>query len=387
MGKKRRIFATSGPVLRTDPRLIEHLSRLYPSLTTPAGMRKLSEAMHGLHTGLTVNRHTFVGKPYLDQADHRFAYDTYMLSVQSPKLGVVLDSVSSLLRQCTSPLNILDIGCGTGTASIAASLWMNAHHRPITLTCIDHSRGALARAKRHLDTLHSGRHTMVHTESAKLGDTLRNLGEFDLCIMMNVVNELRPEQTLEIESKLRRHLRGDGFLIVIEPSAKEPARKTMAFRDYLVAQNWSVVRPCPNSHPCPMSKRQTDWCHDTWRYERPEFVSTVDQSLGLRREVLKATWFVLAPPTSAFTQEEAPLVVGEQIVEKGRSLVHVCDGVQVLELELQRKDRSGSNLAFEDVARYDRIRFDQVSQKGPRTRLSPESTVTISPLVRSTDEA
>ena len=136
-----------------------------------------------------------------------------------------------------------------------------------------------------------------------------------------------------------------------------------------------------------MSKRQTDWCHDTWRYERPEFVSTVDQSLGLRREVLKATWFVLAPPTSAFTQEEAPLVVGEQIVEKGRSLVHVCDGVQVLELELQRKDRSESNLAFEDVARYDRIRFDQVSQKGPRTRLSPESTVTISPLVRSTDEA
>lgn len=81
--------------------------------------------MSELHEGLTTHHDSFVGHTYLEDPQLRFAYDAYMLCVQSPKLIPILDAVKSRLIPCRGPLHVADIGCGTATAAIAASLWMS----------------------------------------------------------------------------------------------------------------------------------------------------------------------------------------------------------------------------------------------------------------------
>ncbi len=380
MGKRRRIFETSGPTLRTHATLLEHLIAMYPTLATEAGEKQLATAMRTLHEGLTVNRSNFVGHTYLDDPDIRFAYDTYMLSVQSPKLPPILDAIAPLLVDKDRPLRVLDIGCGTGTASIATALWMDAADRTVEFTCVDHSKRALSQSQRHLDALHLGKHTFHYTQSHQLHRSIATLGSFDVVLMMNVVNELAPTVFPAIESSLGNVLTNEGLLVMIEPSAKEPSRRTIAFRDHLVQEQWSVILPCPQSRTCPMTPKASDWCHDTWHFERPEFVTRVDHRLGLRREILKATWFVLTPPNSRASLIRSPVVVGERIEEKGRAVLHICDGDQLVELELQKKDLSAHNEAFHTAARYHRIDFNETVQKGPRLRLSPRSEVAVSAL-------
>ena len=129
-----------------------------------------------------------------------------------------------------------------------------------------------------------------------------------------------------------------------------------------------------------MSSKAGDWCHDTWQFQRPDFVTRVDHHLGLRREILKATWFVLTPPNNRANLVRSPLVVGERIEEKGRAVLHICDGRQLVELELQKKDLSAHNEAFRTAARFHRIDFNETNQKGPRLRLSPKSEVVVSAL-------
>ena len=129
-----------------------------------------------------------------------------------------------------------------------------------------------------------------------------------------------------------------------------------------------------------MVPRDGDWCHDTWRYERPDFIEAVDRLLGLRREILKATWFVLSPPKGVTPPMRDPLVIGERIQEKGRSVVSICDGVRLSELELQKKDLSEHNAAFLSATRYDRLKSSDVIEKGQRLRLQPSSAVRVLPL-------
>ena len=106
-----------------------------------------------------------------------------------------------------------------------------------------------------------------------------------------------------------------------------------------------------------MSKSSRDWYHDTWRYERPGFVQDIHTRPGLRREVLKATWFVFNQGTSIRMLSDH-LVISERLEEKGRSVLNVCDGEQILDLELQRNDTTEETAAFYDATRFHRIKFE-----------------------------
>ena len=52
------------------------------------------------------------------------------------------------------------------------------------------------------------------------------------------------------------------------------------------------------------------------------------------------------------------LVISERLEEKGRSVLNVCDGEQILDLELQRNDTTEETAAFYDATRFHRIKFE-----------------------------
>ena len=91
MGKRRRIFSTSGPVVKTPPEILDHLRTLYPQLQTSHGLKGVSEHVGSLHAKLTQERDGFVETTYLDNPDLMLAYDTYMLYVAKadPDIGAI----------------------------------------------------------------------------------------------------------------------------------------------------------------------------------------------------------------------------------------------------------------------------------------------------------
>ena len=372
MGKKRRIFQRNGQTVGTPSSILKLIYATHPELHEEEGIRRLSRAMTRLHEGLTRDRSNTVGALYLDDPELRFAYQTYMLATQSPKLIAVIDRLSWASSSTGQPYRVLDLGCGVGTGTLALSASATFAGRPIEFVGVDHSREALKTAEKFAARVLQSEHRFeaVHASLKQLSNA--DLPKMDLCLAMNVLNEVPESEYPSHILTITKYLKPDGRLILIEPSTQESARSAQRFRDELVRIGWCVERPCPTSDPCPMLQHPRDWCHDVWSFERPEFVRRVDELTALRREELKATWFVLKPPGHS-NQTSPLLVVGERVEEKGRSCITVCDGERLRTLELQKRDVSDANCAFLDVGRYDRVKVTEVNSSGSRERLSSSS--------------
>ena len=119
---------------------------------------------------------------------------------------------------------------------------------------------------------------------------------------------------------------------------------------------------------------EKDWCHDTWGFERPEFMELVDVRVGTRRETLKATWFLFKKAEIRPAQTLIPArIICEQFKEKGRIHAKVCTDAGLKTLELQKRDRTPGNRAFSKVYRYDLIAYSNSSVIGRRERLNKDS--------------
>jgi hypothetical protein len=165
---------------------------------------------------------------------------------------------------------------------------------------------------------------------------------------------------------VRGWLTPQGCLVVLEPASAAESRRVLTLRDRAVAQGWHVVAPCPGDGPCPALASADGWCHGEWHFERPAYIQAVDRETGLRREVLKATWFALlpapVPPVVAADDAQGhgsgsrrmvARVVGARTDAKGRSEVEVCADGALRRLELQTRDRTPENADFFDLSRHD----------------------------------
>ena len=191
--------------------------------------------------------------------------------------------------------------------------------------------------------------------------------------MMNVVNELPDSTDDALVGALDRVLHPSGLALVVEPAARGPSRRALALRDAFVRRGWRVPLPCPHDQVCPARARADDWCHDEWRFERPDFMAAVDARVGTRREVLKATWFVAT--RAPVERPSGPLmrVVGARVDEKGRCRAPACgsDG-QLHLLELQGRDAAPHNRDLARASRFDLLRVEGGAAVGDRLRLSGE---------------
>ena len=103
-------------------------------------------------------------------------------------------------------------------------------------------------------------------------------------------------------------------------------------------------------------------------------MAAMDRIVGTRRESLKASWFVfsqLAPQRA--TEHRLGRVVSDRFEEKGRTHARVCTEEGVMDLELQKRDRSSENEAFRQVHRYDLLEIGPAAKAGKRQRLTPDS--------------
>ena len=353
----------AGPRLRIPSELLDALERLEgEALDAGPAVRRIAAGVIRLNRGLTQARTGFGG--YLRDPELRAAYRNYYLCTNAPKLWPVLDRLAARGLLPPAGGRALELGCGPGTGVVGLALWAAARGHRWQLRATDTLREATTAAAELMETLGHPLETALVDLASMPPSGLG--GPWDLVLCLNVVNELEPRHDARLLGELRAALAPRGLLLVIEPASSAESRRVLGLRDRAVADGWCVVAPCPHNAACPALAAADGWCHGEWHFERPAFVRAVDQQTGLLREVLKATWFVLAPPGAALDGGQARLggaelppdgvlarVTSARRDAKGRSEVEVCMEGALRRLELQTRDRTPGNEDFFDLSRHD----------------------------------
>ena len=163
------------------------------------------------------------------------------------------------LRPGFSPDSLLDVGCGPGTASLAA---LDRFGRLSVVTALDHGAGFLGTAERLLDL--SG--LACGVEARFLRADFRALPEVraDLVILAYGLVEVAEGDAEAIARAAFQ--RASGALVLVEPGSRAGFARIRAAREALVAAGATVLAPCPHQATCPMV--EPDWCHFSVRLAR-----------------------------------------------------------------------------------------------------------------------
>jgi hypothetical protein len=176
-----------------------------------------------------------------------------------------------------------------------------------------------------------------------------------------------------------------GSVVVIEPALRETSRALLAVRDALVERGFAIRAPCLFRGACPALLRESDWCHAERPIDPPPLVADVARAAGLRKEAVKMSYLVLAPPGEPWAEPPAPRraggrllrIVSEPLPSKGRLRYMGCGPEGRLGIALQEKHVTPLNADFEGLLRGDVVELTEVEPRGDGLRLGRESAVEV----------
>ncbi|GKS57261.1 hypothetical protein YTPLAS18_07880 [Nitrospira sp.] len=366
------------------------------------------ELVHGLQDlsiRFTRERNTLT-EIYLDQPHLLTAYLHYYLPVNLAKIHAVLREIPPFRESGDDPnvLNVLDVGAGPGTASLAVQEWLESTGQSIprlTVTAVDRSRKALALAfmlwkavTRERCWTGAALHT-YRVDVARLAEvqrlTAREGGPFDLIVIANLLNECFSGdrdpvgRRLKIVAHLLSVLDDEGSLLIIEPALREPTRALHQLRDRLVEQGLATIySPCLHDAPCPALSHPDDWCHEERPWQAPPQVAELDRAVGFMKDALKFSYAVLRKDGKTIVPRASDLVriVSEPRPFKGELRMFGCGESGRRDFGRLEKERSDSNAVWDECQRGTIVRIEG-SQRKDRATLERIQSKGIVEIVRS----
>jgi len=125
-----------------------------------------------------------------------------------------------------------------------------------------------------------------------------------------------------------------------------------------------------------------DWCHTEVHWERPGFIRELDDLVGNIHKSLKFSYLVVSKTKKRLSdtfqlQSNAKTyrVVSELMKEKGRSKVFLCNDDGRRLFVRQKKHKSDTNNAFDDLKRYDLISIDSYEERNDFCAVLSDSNV------------
>jgi ribosomal protein RSM22 (predicted rRNA methylase) len=165
------------------------------------------------------------------------------------------------IRPDFSPISLLDVGAGPGTATWAAS---EAFSSIEDITLLDSNAPLRDRALAFFKT------------SSRLADAgylrgdarmmLDNAPAADLVIASYVINEFSNKDRLSFTEAMWSKTRDT--LLIVEPGTPAGYTRIIEARAHLIATGAHVVAPCPHGNACPLTA--PDWCHFSQRLQRSQ---------------------------------------------------------------------------------------------------------------------
>ena len=183
-------------------------------------------------------------------AKHKaLAYLTTRMPATFAAAHAVLTEVASRID---APVSVLDLGAGTGAASLAA---LAVYPDLESLTLLDTDSALLSEAKTLLplaDFIQTGLPAFA------------NLPEADIVVACYTLGELKDgEREVVIE---RAWAAARTALIILEPGTTRGFKNVLAMREQVLAAGGHMIAPCPHEGGCPV--HSPDWCHFAQRVER-----------------------------------------------------------------------------------------------------------------------
>ena len=185
------------------------------------------------------------GAPLAD-AEQAAAYLAIRMPATWAAAFLVLEEVR--LRLNGRPIaSILDVGAGTGAASLAARQWFPG----AAITMVERDRAAVEAAREWL-----GDGAVVVADANRM----ETLPPHDLVMAAYSLGEMRSSLVMRLWRAARV------AMVVIEPGTTAGFSLVRNVRAELLQAGARMVAPCPAEMPCPMAS--PDWCHFAARVER-----------------------------------------------------------------------------------------------------------------------
>ena len=274
------------------------------------------------------------------------AYAAYYGIINGVKVGHLL----SLLPQDFQPKNMLDFGAGTGTASLAASLWFK--HK-IALTLIEPSNGMAKAATKLLRT------SYTNIDHYKTLSNLATNTPFDLIIAANAINEIPTDEQSIFAEKLLDQTSENGFLIIIEPGTQLASKGLVELRKALLTKqnNFSIVYPCFHHNECQLLSQQNGWCHSELQIQRTAYLRQVDAALGFNKHEISFSALILKK-NSYSTESVSAMQNKYRIIQAPKknkigAQGYLCGSDYQGLVTLMKRNRNDSNRFFEKLQMHD----------------------------------
>lgn len=289
------------------------------------------------------------------------SYTLYYMTFQMPKLWFLLDRCPHVLNAKGSATTICDMGCGPGTF-IWAFLFYLLKHDPERLKAIKTVRGIdssqkcleiaqrlAKRATRMFPQLKAIRFEFLH------GNWLDHLAtECDCTIFGNTLVENSWGSTMSIND-----VAADS-VVVIEPGTRESFHHILPIRDQFIANGWHVAFPCTSHHDCPMAK--DNWCHFHINRLVLPFIQRMSAKANRINPRHNFVGFVFSRSPAPATDDRWRVL--SKLRKSNRSGIrYICDGESMIEVVLNRREKTDGNRAFLDAGAGDAIQIETDNTK------------------------
>jgi len=334
---------------------------------------------------------------YLTDEGLRRAYIHYFLPANINKIHTPLQELSLhpgniLLKE---RLQILDLGCGPGTAILGMLEYFSsrseASHPLLDFTAVDAVQENLSETITQFTHLTRQRPIKASLSTSKgtverFLKRCRDKNSYDIIVMLNLLSELFPGNPQGISKRIQllkrimdKLLTREGSLLLIEPALRETSRGLLMVRDGLLHEGFHLYAPCLTEGPCPALIRPKDWCHADVPWDPPELIRDIDRLTGLRKDSLKFSYMIFQKERASLTDRygDSFRVVSEPLISKGKMEFYVCGREGRRLVTRLNKDHSGANEPFEKLKRWDIVQFSGIADETGRLRILKESEVTL----------
>lgn len=369
-----------------DPRwlpVVDEVARRVLGRDDRAGSALATQVAH-LSELYTRERHALAHAGEARAARLRFYLLRDLPKVQGPLAELAL--LDALPKART--WRVLDVGAGLGTTTLGtAELARRAGAEALDVVALERDGAALDVFEQLAKAAaHAGLTVPIRLDARRLDvEELApaSLGPFDLVLVGLTLNELFPElePSARLDAReawlteLGARLAEGGSMVVIEPATRALGRELMALRDRFAARasGLRIFAPCLRDAPCPMLRRERDWCHDQLAFELPDALGRVAEEAGLRRERLTYAYLTLRHDgrrlwDHASRDPRAYRIVGGPVESKGKVEWEACGAEALARLRLLDRERGASNAVLDGAARGTLVQVDAPPRDDVRLR-------------------
>lgn len=124
-------------------------------------------------------------------------------------------------------------------------------------------------------------------------------------------------------------LRDFEHVLIVEPATRECGRELMQWRKKMITLGLTPLAPCTHSEDCPLLENSPrDWCHLRMDFEGPDDWSELEAYLPMKNRTLTYSYLLLSRSVQDSKWRGHTRVLGDTLVEKGKTRQLVCRGPQ-----------------------------------------------------------